>query len=127
MKKLILVIAFLGLVTIPSIAQNNTTLGGISCSLNVPSTVTVYEGAILNITANTSYNCWFSWQTSNSKYTLFQTPKMVSGTNSSTAKVQFIKAGTYNISVTVWGASGVGSNQVTVTVIPKIKLSGLTD
>lgn len=96
MRKLILVFAFLGLLSIPSIAQN-TTLGGISCGWNLTPTVTICEGTTINASAWVSslgsYN--FSWGTSPAKYTLVD---FVSSTvNNSTAKIQFTKPGIYQV------------------------------
>ena len=121
MKKLILCFTFLGLLTGPLVAQLNTTLGGTSCNLNYPSSITIPEGTMLYVTDYTSNNCGHSWSISPAKYAYFQTANYFAGSNSSTVKIEFAKAGIYYVNVTVNSYTGFGGDYVIVTVLPKIK------
>lgn len=120
MKKLILFIAFLGLFRATSIAQNNTTLGGISVYHNVGNNITVTQGTMVYITTTTSNaaGAAFYWSAPPSKYVLFHSQTNLQ--HSSTIKMEFLKPGVYKItSIGMYGIFG-GSDYTNVTVLPKL-------
>ena len=123
MRKLIIVIVFLGLANSQTKAQVNTTLGGTNCHWNLPPTLTVLEGTILNVTASISPNGAFWWSTSSAKFAVFHTPINYSGVNHSSVIVEFKRAGVYQITVIVNSSYGFGGRSANVIVIPKSKLS----